>query len=54
MGSALAGQGRVEEAIVNFEQPINFDSHYRVAQKNLELARSLVGKSSARVQQEIR
>jgi Tfp pilus assembly protein PilF len=44
MGSALAGQGRFEEAIVHFEQAINFDSHYRLAQKNLELARSLVGK----------
>ena len=54
MGSALAGQGRFEEAIVHFEQAINFDSNYRAAQKNLELARSLVGKSNARVQQEIR
>jgi hypothetical protein len=44
MGIPLAGQDRFEEAIVHFEQAINFDSHYRVAQKNLKLARSLVGK----------
>jgi Flp pilus assembly protein TadD len=44
MGSALAAQGRFEGAIVHFEQAINFDSHYRVAQNNLGLARSLIGK----------
>ena len=54
IGSALAEQGRLEEAIVHFEQAINFDSNYRAAQKNLELARSLVGKNNARVQQKIR
>ena len=54
MGSAIAKQGRFEEAIVHFEQAINFDSHYKVAQKNLGLAHSLVGKSSARIQQAIR
>jgi Tfp pilus assembly protein PilF len=33
MGSALVVQGRFEEAIVNFEQAINFDSHYGFDQK---------------------
>jgi protein O-GlcNAc transferase len=54
MGSGLAGQGRFEEAIIHFEQAINIDTDYRDAQNNLELARSLVGKSNARARQEIR
>jgi tetratricopeptide (TPR) repeat protein len=38
----LAGQGKLEEAILLFEKAVSIDPNYINAQNNLKLARSLM------------